>query len=107
MALEDIPASAREICAKIDAKVSQYPHRIYSVDIALDHDGTWKIIELNSQPGLGMDDYNDGELGKKLFEGGGGVVDGGGERISISTQTIVVLHRNRSNRCTNDFHKIT
>jgi glutathione synthase/RimK-type ligase-like ATP-grasp enzyme len=66
--LQDIPASARAMCQRIDATFSRFPHRIYSVDMALDADSRWKIIELNSQPGLSIDDYRENALGKNLFE---------------------------------------
>jgi D-alanine-D-alanine ligase-like ATP-grasp enzyme len=50
---EKLPAEAREIFDAVDAAFAgEYPIRIYSVDVARDADGVYRIIELNSKPGL-------------------------------------------------------
>ncbi len=65
---EDIPDSAMDIFRKIDAKMAKYKKRIYSLDLGHTKDGSWKIIELNSQPGLSIVDYEESEHGKHFFE---------------------------------------
>lgn len=50
--LDAVPESAKQLATKIDAAFSNFPDRIYSADMGLDSDGTWKLIELNSPPGL-------------------------------------------------------
>lgn len=62
-----LPASAREIAATIDREFAGFPHRIYSVDLGMDEGSDWKIIELNSQPGLSYEDYKESDEGKRLF----------------------------------------
>ena len=49
--LAKIPAGARELAEKIDEKFVSY-RRVYSIDVGFDENGTPKLIELNSQPGL-------------------------------------------------------
>ncbi len=46
------PAEALVLVAPVDELLSQHPHRFYTIDCARDRSGTWKIIELNDQPGL-------------------------------------------------------
>ena len=46
-----IPKEARAIFDAIDAHLQHVQNRLYSIDLARDIDGVWKIIELNSQPG--------------------------------------------------------
>jgi hypothetical protein len=50
--LENVPADAMDLYASVDRELAQYPQRVYSVDMGRDRNGTWKIIELNSKPGL-------------------------------------------------------
>jgi len=50
--VENVPAEARAIVKDVDAVFSRYGTRVYSVDMGRDANGTWKIIELNSRPGL-------------------------------------------------------
>ncbi len=50
--LEALPKEALEIYNAIDAKLSKYKYRIFSVDLGRKNNGTWKLIELNSKPGL-------------------------------------------------------
>lgn len=47
-----IPHEASAIAQNIDASLSSIPERVYSVDLGRDRSGTWKLIELNSPPGL-------------------------------------------------------
>ncbi|MCF7836930.1 ATP-grasp domain-containing protein [Candidatus Gracilibacteria bacterium] len=51
IALTDIPATARELAEKVDAKFASY-RRVYSIDLGFDENGEPKLIELNSQPAL-------------------------------------------------------
>ncbi len=62
-----LPESARDIAAKIDKEFSRFESRMYSVDLGMDEGKDWKIIELNSQPGLSIEDYKDSDEGKLLF----------------------------------------
>ncbi len=62
----DIPPPALAIAQAVDHELSEFPHRLYSVDLARTADGSWKIIELNSQPGApspaaghNLDRFND------------------------------------------------
>lgn len=49
---DKLPAGALEVFRTIDARMSGFPLRIYSVDVGL-HKGTeWKIFELNSKPAV-------------------------------------------------------
>lgn len=66
--LEKIPPKVWELVKRVDVEFSRFPHRIYSIDMGLHQGRDWKIIELNCQPGLAIEDYYDGETGKKLFE---------------------------------------
>jgi glutathione synthase/RimK-type ligase-like ATP-grasp enzyme len=50
--LDHIPKGAMELFHTIDATLEQYPYRVYSVDMGLDADGSWKLFELNSKPAL-------------------------------------------------------
>ncbi|MFH0776465.1 MAG: ATP-grasp domain-containing protein [Patescibacteria group bacterium] len=56
--LENIPKSARELAAKIDAKFASYP-RAYAIDVGFENSEP-KIIELNSQPGLHSSEWGPG-----------------------------------------------
>lgn len=48
-----IPAEALKIASEVDAYMGEhFPWRIYTVDMGLDADGTWKIIELNAKPAV-------------------------------------------------------
>jgi glutathione synthase/RimK-type ligase-like ATP-grasp enzyme len=47
-----IPVGAMEIFLKVENYMQRFPQRIYSVDVGLNADGRWLIIELNSKPGL-------------------------------------------------------
>jgi len=59
ISLEKVPASARNFALSIDAAFTDYPERVYSVDMGL-HDGTtWKIIELNAPQGLPLPSAGD------------------------------------------------
>jgi glutathione synthase/RimK-type ligase-like ATP-grasp enzyme len=49
---ELIPEGACNLFYAVDAKFQKFANRMYCVDMALDRDGHWKIIELNSQPGF-------------------------------------------------------
>jgi glutathione synthase/RimK-type ligase-like ATP-grasp enzyme len=64
---EDIPPEALALFREIDAQFTEYPNRIYSVDLGRDKNGEWKIIELNAQPGLSMDDYAEHESFRRFF----------------------------------------
>ncbi len=64
--LEDIPKDALELYKQVDAKFTQYPQRVYTVDVARDADGTWKLIELNGKPGLSP--LSTGENYKQFYE---------------------------------------
>jgi len=56
--LANIPANARELATKVDAKFASYP-RAYSIDVGFEN-GKPKIIELNSQPGLHSSEFGAG-----------------------------------------------
>jgi len=47
-----VPEGARALFSEVDRRFSKYPRRVYSADVALNSDGVWKIIEINSKPGL-------------------------------------------------------
>ena len=49
---EKIPKGALKVFRTIDEAFSKYKTRIYSVDLGRDKSGEYKIIELNSKPGL-------------------------------------------------------
>ncbi len=63
----NIPAAAIAVIDRIDTGFARFPKRIYSADLGLDRDGSWKIIELNAQPGLSADDWKESEGGKRFF----------------------------------------
>ena len=65
--LGQIPESAVDMFTEVDKEFARFPKRLYSLDLGLDRSGNWKIIELNAQPGLSIEDYNDGAAGKRLF----------------------------------------
>jgi glutathione synthase/RimK-type ligase-like ATP-grasp enzyme len=46
------PQGALDLAAKVDLEFSKFGDRLYCIDCGLDRDGSWKIIELNDQPGL-------------------------------------------------------
>jgi glutathione synthase/RimK-type ligase-like ATP-grasp enzyme len=50
--INTIPEEALRIFRMVDASFSRFSNRVYSVDMGRDRDGSWKIIELNSKPGL-------------------------------------------------------
>jgi hypothetical protein len=45
------PEGALAMAAEVDAELARFGNRHYCVDVALDRDGTWKLIELNAPPG--------------------------------------------------------
>jgi len=50
---EKIPPEALALFAKIETYMREhFPTRVYSVDMGRHADGQWKLIELNSKPGL-------------------------------------------------------
>jgi glutathione synthase/RimK-type ligase-like ATP-grasp enzyme len=49
---EKCPAEPLEFARIVDKEFQKYGNRMYSVDCAMDRSGTWKLIELNDQPGL-------------------------------------------------------
>lgn len=57
---EEIPQAALEIVRRVDQKFKRFAQRVYSVDLGLDADGQWKIIELNSKPGLSLMEQDPG-----------------------------------------------
>ncbi len=50
--LEIVPTEAKKLAAAVDGAFANFPDRVYSVDMGRDADGSWKLIELNSPPGL-------------------------------------------------------
>lgn len=51
--LDKLPKEAEKIWKIVDAKFAdRFPHRIYSLDLSRDENGTWKIVEMNSRPGF-------------------------------------------------------
>lgn len=50
--IDKIPAGAMALFKAIDKTLEKYPYRVYSVDMGLDADGSWKLFELNSKPAL-------------------------------------------------------
>jgi hypothetical protein len=48
----EVPDDALTLALAVDAKLQRFPERVYSVDMGRDRDGSWKLIELNNQPGL-------------------------------------------------------
>lgn len=65
--LSALPAGARVIFEKVSSRFSTFPKKTYSIDCALDADGTWKVIELNPQPGL-MSHEDCGDAAKGYFD---------------------------------------
>ncbi len=49
---DQVPAEAMKIFYDIDQRLSHFRPRVYSVDLGRDADGSWKVIELNSKPGV-------------------------------------------------------
>lgn len=47
----EIPEGALELFREVDTALSHFPSRVYSVDMGLNADGRWMLIELNDQPG--------------------------------------------------------
>ncbi|MDD5054943.1 MAG: hypothetical protein PHZ00_01605 [Candidatus Peribacteraceae bacterium] len=47
-----IPKEAMEIALAIDRRLQSFKTRVYSVDLGLNADGRWRVLELNSPPGL-------------------------------------------------------
>ncbi len=52
---DKVPADVMKIFRDIDSRLSHYPKRVFCVDLGRGHDGVWKLIELNSKPGLSAD----------------------------------------------------
>ena len=50
--LEQLPKEALEISKEVEGELARFGTRVYSIDIGRDRSGVWKIIELNSQPGV-------------------------------------------------------
>ncbi|HRH93048.1 MAG TPA: hypothetical protein PKV72_00785 [Candidatus Peribacteria bacterium] len=50
--LEKVPESAMEIFRLVDARLSRFADRVYSVDLGLHRGKVWKLFELNSRPAL-------------------------------------------------------
>ncbi len=50
--LSELPPDAVDFFKKVDAMFSRFPRRVYSADCGRMKDGSWKVIELNSKPGL-------------------------------------------------------
>lgn len=49
---DDIPEDALHMQKLVDEKLSHFPRRVYSADLARDKTGVWKLIELNAKVGL-------------------------------------------------------
>ena len=52
VALKDIPAGALELAMAVDAKLTRFSRRIYTIDMGLNERGRWVLFELNTKPGL-------------------------------------------------------
>ncbi len=50
--LARIPARALTLAKTVDAKLSHFPNRLFGIDMARNKGDQWKMMELNSQPGL-------------------------------------------------------
>lgn len=50
--VERIPPETLVLFRTVDLSLEHYKKRVYSLDMGLDKDNRWKIIEMNSQPGL-------------------------------------------------------
>lgn len=48
----NIPTEPLAVLKDVEAALSRFPRRVYSIDLGRNVDGTWKIIELNSMPGM-------------------------------------------------------
>lgn len=48
----NIPAEPLALLKDVEHALSRFPRRVYSIDLGRNADGTWKIIELNSMPGM-------------------------------------------------------
>lgn len=46
------PDGPETLLKEVDALLKDHPTRLYSIDCARNSDGTWKLIELNDQPGM-------------------------------------------------------
>lgn len=46
------PLGALRLAEAVDSRFREFGSRLYCIDCGKDRDGTWKIIELNDQPGL-------------------------------------------------------
>jgi len=57
---KDIPDDAMKVFREVEEYMKRFPRRVYSVDMGRHSDGSWKIIELNSKPGLLPRKYDDG-----------------------------------------------
>jgi glutathione synthase/RimK-type ligase-like ATP-grasp enzyme len=64
---EQRPQGALSLIPQIDAKFERFGNRMYSIDCGLDRSGTWKLIELNDQPGL-MTSQECGQYADSYFE---------------------------------------
>jgi RimK-like ATP-grasp domain len=51
----EVKPGAMEIFRDIDKHLSRFKRRAYCIDLGLGKDGAWKVIELNSKPGLSYD----------------------------------------------------
>lgn len=49
---EHIPQSVMDAFRYVDSAFERFPHRFYSIDMGLDRNGEWKLIELNSKLSL-------------------------------------------------------
>ncbi|MDD5054942.1 MAG: hypothetical protein PHZ00_01600 [Candidatus Peribacteraceae bacterium] len=47
-----VPADAMKLFRTVDAALRSFPDRVYAVDMGRNAAGEWKLIELNSKPGL-------------------------------------------------------
>jgi len=60
--ISKIPAGAKSIFEKIDQNLKKYEKRIYSVDLLFTEKKEWKLIEINTFPGLQIRDRGAGFL---------------------------------------------
>lgn len=63
---EKIPSDALAIAMAIDAEMSDFGKRVYSVDMGLHEGREWKLFELNPQPGLTSMKWGEGV--RKYYE---------------------------------------
>ncbi len=63
----EIPSEVKNICDDIVNKLSGFKTVSYSIDLARDKDGKYKLIEMNSRPGI-LFNEEEGELQKKYYE---------------------------------------